>query len=264
MKKINLNKKYILLGSILIILLIVISAIGVIGFFSNKILVKNIYVLQNEIKNQQTLIKKQSKTIGDIYNLPDINNQLASYYPGMITKSVRPTENSAIIGNPDAKVTIVEFADFQCPFCEKFFSDNEPDIISKYVNSGKVKFVFENFPFLGAESQAAAEAAKCAGDQGQFWQYHDYLYSHQGKENSGAFSNTNLEKFAKQISGLDSKSFNTCLVQHKEAQTVSNEYQEGVKLNIGSTPTILINGREVIGSYSTQTYENIIDEELNK
>ena len=98
-----------------------------------------------------------------------------------------------IMGDPNAKVTYVEFADFQCPFCKQFFSQTEPQIISDYVKTGKVKFVFRNFAFLGPDSNTAAEGAYCANDQGKFWDYHNFLYSHQAAEGSGQFSLKNLE-----------------------------------------------------------------------
>jgi len=258
------NKKNIIVYSGLLILLLIISAIGISSFVSYRILVKNIYVLQSEIKQQEQETKGQGQVLNDLKSLPDVQSQLANFYPGKIVKDVQPTSGAATLGNPKAKVTLVEFADFQCPFCKKFFTETEPDIVTKYVNTGKVKLVFENFPFLGAESQAAAEAANCAGEQNNFWPYHDYLYSQQGAENSGVFSDKNLEKFFSTFKGLNAKNFKACLEQHKEEQSVSNEYQLGIKLNVSSTPTIFINGREVVGSYSTQTYENIIDEELKK
>lgn len=98
-----------------------------------------------------------------------------------------------IMGDQNAQVTIVEFADFQCPFCEKFYSATEPSIIKDYVKTGKAKFAFRNYAFLGPESNTAAEGAYCAQDQGKFWEYHNFLYQHQGQENSGTFSKVNLE-----------------------------------------------------------------------
>lgn len=98
-----------------------------------------------------------------------------------------------VMGNPNAKVTYIEFADFQCPFCKQFFTQTEQQIINDYVKTGKVKFVFRNFAFLGADSNTSAEGAYCANDQGKFWDYHNFLYSHQAAEGSGQFSLKNLE-----------------------------------------------------------------------
>ena len=102
--------------------------------------------------------------------------------------------NYPALGDSSAKVTIVEFADFQCPFCEQWFKNVEGQIIKNYVDTGKAKFAFRNYAFLGQDSVTAAEGAYCANEQGKFWQYHDYLYNHQGQENSGWISKANLEQ----------------------------------------------------------------------
>jgi protein-disulfide isomerase len=118
------------------------------------------------------------------------------------------------LGDPNAPVTIVEYADFQCPFCEKVFQSVLPQIKTKYIASGKANFVFQDFAFLGPESTRAAEAAKCAGAQGKFWDYHDTLYQSQNGENQGAFADPKLKGFAKTL-GLDITQFNTCLTTKK-------------------------------------------------
>ncbi|MCL5019399.1 MAG: thioredoxin domain-containing protein [Patescibacteria group bacterium] len=97
------------------------------------------------------------------------------------------------LGKPDAPVTIIEFADYQCPFCERYYTDAEKNIMEDYVKTGKVKFIFRNYAFLGPESILAAEGGYCAAEQGKFWEYHNFLYEHQGPENSGTFSKENLE-----------------------------------------------------------------------
>ncbi len=102
-------------------------------------------------------------------------------------------------GSDSAPVVLIEYADFQCPFCGRFFRDTEMSLINDYVAQGKIKFVYRDFTFLGEESRWAAEAARCAGDQGKFWEYHDYLYNHQSGENQGAFSLDNLKSFAKTL-----------------------------------------------------------------
>lgn len=97
------------------------------------------------------------------------------------------------LGKDDAPVTIVEFADFQCPFCERFYNNVKKGIEDEYVKTGKVKFYFRNYAFLGPESITAAQGAYCANEQGKFWQYHNFLFENQGPENSGTFSKENLE-----------------------------------------------------------------------
>jgi protein-disulfide isomerase len=101
-----------------------------------------------------------------------------------------------VLGNTEAKVAIVLYTDFQCPFCGKFFKEVEETLLNNYAEQGKIKFVHRDFAFLGLESLKAAEAARCAGDQNKFWEYHDYLYTHQNGENQGNFSDPNLKSFA--------------------------------------------------------------------
>ncbi|HEV2339997.1 MAG TPA: thioredoxin domain-containing protein [Patescibacteria group bacterium] len=97
-----------------------------------------------------------------------------------------------VMGNANATVKIVEFADFQCPFCEQFYTQTESQIITDYVKTGKAAFYFDNYAFLGPDSTTLAEGAYCAQEQGKFWQYHNFIYSHQGQENSGWASEKNL------------------------------------------------------------------------
>ena len=101
------------------------------------------------------------------------------------------------LGDPNATVTIIVYSDFQCPYCERYWRETEPQIIENYVNTGKVYYIYRSMgAFIGPESQASAEAAYCAGDQGQFWKYHDLLFENQTGENQGAFSKKKLLGFA--------------------------------------------------------------------
>jgi protein-disulfide isomerase len=150
------------------------------------------------------------------------------------------------IGSPLAKVTVVVYEDFQCPFCGKFFIETEKNIRDSYIKNGSVQFVYRDFAFLGPESIRAAEAARCAGDQGKFWEYHDYLFTHQNGENEGSFSDPNLKSFAKNI-GLEASSFNACLDGEKYAQAVADSKTEGNAAGVQGTPKgfILKDGKTV-------------------
>lgn len=151
-----------------------------------------------------------------------------------------------VIGNAGARVTIVEYADFQCPFCGMFFKEAGQKIMNDYVNTGKVKFVYRDYAFLGEESVRAAEAARCAGDQGKFWEYHDYLFTHQSGENRGQFSDQNLKVFAKDLQ-LNITSFGNCLDSEKYKDEVDLERESGTKAGVQGTPKgfILKNGKVV-------------------
>ena len=161
-------------------------------------------------------------------------------------------------GDPNAPVTIIEFADFQCPFCGRFFAQTEPQINEQYIQSGKVRLGYFNFAFLGQESTWAAEAAECASDQDKFWEYHDILYSSQSGENQGAFNKGNLKRFAKDL-GLDTNVFNECLDSGKYTELIQEESSTASSIGVRSTPTFLINGQAVVGAQPYEIFQQTID-----
>jgi protein-disulfide isomerase len=205
--------------------------------------------------------------------------------PGLIdtpVPTIAPTEGNASVGNvinpgrqmalitdgltmgdPNAKVKVTEFADFQCPACGGYWSDIEPEIISEYVDTGKVFFTYSPFSFLGQygsdpnwdESVKAAEAAYCANDQGMFWEYRDMLFANQSGENEGAFNRYHLIAFANTI-GLDNGNFVECLDAGKYTQTVTDDFTSGVVQGATFTPSFLIDGTIVGMGDLVQTIEN--------
>jgi protein-disulfide isomerase len=117
-------------------------------------------------------------------------------------------------------VTIIEFSDYQPSAANCIWRGRQID--ENYVDAGKVKFVYWQFAFLGDESKWAAEASECANDQGKFWEYHDYLFDHQGGENQGAFSKENLKDFAATLE-LDTQAFNECMDSGKYTDIVAQD-----------------------------------------
>jgi protein-disulfide isomerase len=103
--------------------------------------------------------------------------------------------SDVILGDPNAPVTVIEYGDYQCPFCARFYTDIEPLIRDQYIKTGKVKMVFRNYPFLGPESTAAAEAVECAKDQGKYWEFHDALYAAEAIDGREHNNNLNRELF---------------------------------------------------------------------
>jgi protein-disulfide isomerase len=160
----------------------------------------------------------------------------------------------AILGSANAPVTVIEYGDYQCPFCSRFFTGIQPRIVQQYVNSGKVKFVFRDFAFLGAESTAAGQAAACAEDQNKLWPYHDALYTAKaadfakgGGEDDGFFSRAEFLKLAQQV-GLDMPTFTSCLDTNKDAAIVQTEVSDAQTAGVNSTPTTFVDGKEVLES----------------
>lgn len=172
-------------------------------------------------------------------------------------------DNDPVLGNPEAPVTIVEFGDFQCPFCGRFFKTTEQQIIDTYVKAGKAKFVYRDFAFLGDESEWAAEAAECANEQGKFWEYHDYLFTHQQGENEGAFAMKNLKSFARVV-GLNAQQFDACLDSHRYLDEVRDDTAVGRAAGVQGTPASFVNGILVSGAVPFEQFEKIIEEEIAK
>ncbi|OGH06986.1 MAG: hypothetical protein A2W22_00720 [Candidatus Levybacteria bacterium RBG_16_35_11] len=164
-------------------------------------------------------------------------------------------------GDKNAKITVIEFADFQCPFCEKWFSDAGTQLIKEYVDTGKASFAFRNYAFLGDESKWAAEASECANEQGKFWEMHDYLFKNQSGENQGGFSKENLKKFAAAL-GLNTTQFNSCLDTDKYAKAVDDDLAAGQKVSVSGTPTTFVNGKILVGAVPYAELKNLIDQEL--
>ncbi len=178
------------------------------------------------------------------------------------------TSRDSILGSATAPVTLIEYGDYQCPFCGRFFSQTEPQIISDYVDTGKVKMVFRNFAFLGAESTAAAQAAECATEQNQTWKYSDALYAGKvaddakgGSEDDGFFNRALFLKLAAQV-GLNVPQFTSCIDGNKYASLVAQEKTDASAAGVNSTPTVFINGTQVLGAQPYAAFKSVIDAAL--
>jgi protein-disulfide isomerase len=165
------------------------------------------------------------------------------------------------MGAADAPVVVVEYADYQCPYCRQFAMGAEQQLVTDYVDTGKVRFIFRNFAFIGNESFLAAEAAQCAADQGQFWAYHDLLFDKQGAENSGVFSASNLKDYAASL-GLDTTRFNQCLNSGRYLSLVRQQSSQAQQTGISSTPTLMVNGQVVQNGSSYPTLQAAIEAAL--
>lgn len=166
-------------------------------------------------------------------------------------------------GDNNAKVTIVEFADFQCPFCGEWHKEVYPQLKSEYIDTGKARFVYMDFAFLGEESVKAAEAGRCAADQGKFWEYHDELFERQEGENEGAFADDKLKEFAADV-GLDLGQFNSCLGSRTHRALIEESTSKAGDYGVNSTPTVFINGIKMEGVTPYSQIKQVIESELAK
>jgi protein-disulfide isomerase len=165
-------------------------------------------------------------------------------------------------GKADAKVTIIEFADFRCPYCEQFFSQTMPQIVQNYVNTGKVKFAFRNYAFLGSPSTVAADASECANDQGKFWAFHDYLYKNQPDESNTTMYNTDTLTKEAVVLGMDGTKFSTCLSSKADDAKVQQDLADGQKAGVSGTPAFFINGTFINGAEPYSAFQTAIDAAL--
>jgi len=179
------------------------------------------------------------------------------------TRKITINAEDAVMGSSSAKVTFIEFADFQCPYCRHFWSDTLPLLKRDYINTGKVRFVYKLYAILGQESIDSANAVLCAKEQNKFWEYHDYLYDQQKGENEGDFSIDNLNKFAQALN-LQTDQFRECLNKQKYIHQVISDVTEGHNQDISGTPTSIINDIVVNGTQPYEAYKTIIDEQLTK
>ena len=168
-------------------------------------------------------------------------------------------DDDTVKGNANAPVTIVEWSDFECPFCARFYSQTLGQIQEKYIDTGKVKIVYRDFPLgFHVNAQKAAEAAECAGEQGKFWEMHDQLFEKGVKEGVSSF-----KKFASDI-GLDTEKFNACLDSGKMASETAKDMQDGQAAGITGTPGFIINGQLISGAQPFSVFQQIIEAELAK
>ncbi len=167
-----------------------------------------------------------------------------------------------IKGNSNAPVTLVEFADLRCPFCEKFFTDTEPALFKDFVDTGKVKFYFRQYAFLGPASTVAANAAECANEQGKFWDFHDYMYKNQPQESdTSMYTVDKLTQIAGTL-GMNTSQFSSCLSANKYQKNVDGDLADGQKAGVSGTPSVFINGRLIVGACPTSVFEGAINAEL--
>lgn len=166
-------------------------------------------------------------------------------------------------GNPQAKVTILEFSDYLCPYCARFSVLTLPKIEENYVKAGKVRLIFRHLPVHGEPSTRAAEAALCAHEQGQFWEYHARLFAISLNESGTALSSERLRAVAREL-GLDGERFNLCLSSHRYGQAIQGDIAEAKRLGVTGTPTFFINSQKIIGAQPYETFREAIEEELAK
>lgn len=180
---------------------------------------------------------------------------------GVPTKFDVPIGDAPVIGDKNAKVTIVEYSDYQCPFCSRFYTQTEGQLRKEYVDTGKVKFVYKDFPLssIHPTAQKAAEAARCAGEQGKYWEMHDLLFEKQ--DEWAPLGAAKLKDYASDLS-LDTAAYNSCLDTGKYAPAVQKDFNEGSSFGVSGTPSFFVNGYQIVGAQPYAAFQQIIEQEL--
>jgi protein-disulfide isomerase len=181
-----------------------------------------------------------------------------------------PTEGFPSLGPADAPITIVEFSDYQCPYCTRWHEETYQPLLAAY--PGKIRFVYRNYPLsFHQNALVGAEAALCAEDQSAYWKYHDKLFDEKALMNNAAgtvLDTATYVTFATDL-GLDGAAFQACLSEEKYKQAVQDDQKfadslptENGEAAVGGTPTFFINGTRLVGAYPVDAFKQIIDAQL--
>jgi protein-disulfide isomerase len=185
----------------------------------------------------------------------------------------RQPDDPLALGRVDAPVVVAEWGDFQCPFCRLFATNTEPALLTRYVETGRVRLEWHDYAYLGPESVLGARAARAAGRQGKFWPFHDMLYREQPRENSGAVTEASLSAQAQRL-GLDVTRFRADLADPAIARAVADDQAAGTRIGVTGVPSFVIAGDGaqrsstagtpalIFGAQPTATFEQAIDAAL--
>jgi protein-disulfide isomerase len=167
-----------------------------------------------------------------------------------------PSEDFPSLGPEDAPIVVVEFSDYQCPFCKRFHDETLQPLLAAYPS--KIRFVYRHLPLtsIHSEALAAAEASMCAHEQNSFWEYHDKLFEYQDK-----LSREMYLQIANEL-GLDSDAFEDCVNREKYKDLVQKDLDFALDLGVNSTPTFFINGLALVGTQPLEVFKQVIDKEL--
>jgi protein-disulfide isomerase len=197
--------------------------------------------------------------------LSAVNSAMSNVQPGAVVQATEtpvPRQNvtfeqAPVWGPTNAKVTIVEFSDFQCPYCEIFYKQTYPLLKQKY--GDKIRFAYRHFPIssLHPDAERAALAAECANEQGKFWEYHDALFGNQQDLSRDA-----MVRYASQVQVANIQQFTSCLDTQKYMNKVQGDLNAGMGYSVTGTPTFFINGNILVGAQSFQTFSKFIDSEM--
>jgi len=217
-----------------------------------------------EMKKDLSALKK------DVAEIKSLLNSILkrARTPQKTTSSTTVGDNDPVLGSNSAPLTLVEFSDYQCPYCLRFFKQTYPTLKKEYIETGKLRYVYKNFPLnFHKQARKAHGAASCAGEQGKYWEMHDSIFSDQAK-----MQVEDLRERARGM-GLDMAAFNTCLDSGKYAEKINKDIQDGIRAGVKGTPSFIlgktredgrVQGPFIRGAQPTAIFKQKIDQLLNE
>jgi len=250
------------------LLKITVIAIAVATFLAGFTLANNLNDSEAEITREDIRVLEEK--------IENLKAPTASPQPAQAAQPTQPEifkislDDDPVKGDPNAPITIVEFSDFQCPFCSRFVVQTLGELEKNYIDTGKVKLVYRDLPLdnLHSNARAAHIAAECADEQGKFWEYHDILFENQGQWSrlaTGELDNS-LVKYSQEL-GLDISSFETCLISDEIANEVNKDALEARSYGASGTPTFFIGTEKdgftkLVGAQPYSSFKQVIDSQL--
>ena len=253
------NEKIIKKSTYNILIISVIITIGIAAFFAGSYStnLNSDQISQEEFKNEIAKLE-----------LKILEKQLPTKQPSIPIKI--SIDNDPIIGNPNAPITIIEFSDFQCPFCARFHVETLPSIMDEYINDGQVKLVFRDFPIQSIHPNAlpASVAAECANEQKKFKEMHDVLFENQKEWSNQSIDNVMIKfnQYASKI-GLEEEKFDSCLKNGKYIEEIQKDLDDGRTYGISGTPGFFVGNDqigfvELKGAQPFENFKKVIDSQL--
>jgi len=203
------------------------------------------------VKNDQTA--PTGNTVSEVQdtNTEEPTNQL-----------VASVDDDPSIGQEEAAITIIDFSDYQCPFCAKFYSEILPQLKTDYIQTGKVKYVFRDFPLnVHPKAQYAHYAAECAKEQNKYWEMHDMLFEKQAEWSEAENLVETFTLYAGEIK-LNTTNFNSCMTSEKYREEIAKDKEDGISYGVKGTPTIIINGKLIRGVSNYEQLKQLLEKEL--
>lgn len=244
----------------LIVISILLGLNLIFGFYSFYDKSKSIEDMQYKIDNMDQFFSKNFEDYGSNSNLKDI--------PNKDNNNNMDTDDDPFLGNENAKVKVVEFSDYQCPFCRKYWTETYPQLKEDFIDTGKIKYVFRDFPLnFHPGATPAAIAGNCilkeSGDEAYF-RYHDKVFSKQNELGAGTveFNEKEVFEWAEEFIANQEK-FKQCYNDTKQKEEVENDLMEGSKAGVSGTPSFFINGEMIVGAQPYSAIKAEIERALN-